>query len=76
MQDDHGKKSPETGALPGADDAANAPVKPTVLSDDELDGVAGGFTGGTISVIGLRSGTVTAGPLGGAPAFTVGPSKP
>lgn len=74
MQDDHGKKSPGTGALPGADNAANAPVKPTVLSDDELDGVAGGgLSGGTIS---LRTGTLlgTVDKQGNAPGFTVGRS--
>jgi hypothetical protein len=44
MQDEHGKKSPGTGALPGAENAANAPVKPAALTDADLGKVAGGIS--------------------------------
>jgi hypothetical protein len=67
MQDEDGKKSLATGPVTGADDAANAPVKPTVLSDDELDGVAGG---GTLTF----SGTLDRS-RGIAPNFTLGRSN-
>jgi hypothetical protein len=65
MQKDD-KKAPT-----GADNAANAPVKPASLTDDELDGVAGGGIGGVYcaTVTGLET------PLGSASAFTVGRSK-
>ena len=44
MQEEQGKKNPETGELPGLDDKAPLPAKPTDLPDADLDKVAGGVS--------------------------------
>ena len=49
MQEDQGKKNPETGQLSGRDEEASAPAKPTDLSDADLDKVAGGRIGQTLT---------------------------
>lgn len=51
MREEQGEKSPETGELPGRDEEASAPAKPTDLSDADLDKMAGGAKIGPPSTV-------------------------